>query len=789
HIAPAFGEEDMELGKKYNLPFVQHIGMDGKFKPEAKDFAGLPVKPKGDHQQTDKKTIGYLEKNKTLFSKEEITHSYPHCWRCDTPLLNYAAVSWFVNVSAIRDKLVGVNKKITWVPEHIRDGRFGKWLEGARDWAISRSRFWGAPLPVWRCKKCGKQEVVGSLEELEQKTGGNRNSYFIMRHGKAETNIKGVVISGNDGYGLTEEGRREVEQAAKKFLRFGITPDLVVCSPVNRAKESANIVAKILSVNEIQEDERLREIHFGIFEGKTGKEYEHFFSSFGEWFTKRPQGGEHLRDVAARVFDLLEEYERQYKGKTIFFVSHDAPLWMLAAVGQGLNNEEVKNLRKGKRYRDFLGYGEIYPLKVRQIPRNRFGIIDLHRPYIDAVKFPCACGGVYERVPEVFDCWFESGSMPYGQWHYPFENKKIFDPKKGVGFPANFIDEGPMDVVRRFGADSVRFTLLSSSVVHGEDLNFSEKAVDEVHKKYISIALNVLNFFSLYKRHSKKSVPGGRQSAHILDQWILSRLARTNQAVTEAFETYKLNFAAKALFDFIQDLSVWWLRRSRERIKADTPQARQALATLQQALLEFSRLTAPLTPFLAEMIFREVSDKKKMSVHIESWSSANKGAIKKELEKDMARVREIASDALRFRAEAGIRVRQPLAELQITDDKLRRKSQLLNLIKEEIHVKKITFGKEMRLDTNITLELREEGIIRELVRNIQEMRRELGLTPHQRIVLRIKGENELKDIIRRWQKNLMKETNARGLGFGDTRKLRLAQEVDIGREMVKVGIS
>ncbi|TSC78142.1 MAG: isoleucyl-tRNA synthetase [Parcubacteria group bacterium Gr01-1014_33] len=516
HVAPAFGEEDMNLGKEKKLPFVQHISMDGKCKPEVKDFAGLPVKPKGDPQATDKKIIEYLEKSGTLFSKEEITHSYPHCWRCDTPLLNYAAVSWFVNVAAIRDDLVKINKKITWVPEHIKEGRFGKWLEGARDWAISRSRFWGAPLPVWRCKKCGKQEIIGSLQELEQKIGRPQNRYFIMRHGRAETNIKGVVISGNDGYGLTEEGRRDVEQAAKKFLRFGIKPDLVVCSPVNRAKESAKIAAKILSVNEIQEDERLREIHFGIFERKTGKEYEHFFSSFGEWFTKRPQGGEHLRDVATRVFGLLEEYERQYKGKTIFFVGHDAPLWMLAAAGQGLDNEGTKNLRKGKRYRDFLRYGEIYPLKVRQIPRNRFGIVDVHRPFIDAIQFPCVCGGVYERIPEVFDCWFESGSMPYGQWHYPFENKKIFDPKKGIGFPADFIDEGldqtrgwfysllvlavalfgktayrhvnahgtilaqdgakmskrlknypdPMEVVAKFGADSIRFTLLSSPVVH-----------------------------------------------------------------------------------------------------------------------------------------------------------------------------------------------------------------------------------------------------------------------------------------------------------------------------------
>ena len=192
HIAPAFGEDDMNLGKENNLPFIQHVNRDGTFKAEVTDFAGEKVKPIEDHQKTDVEIIKYLAKHGTLFAKEKIVHSYPHCWRCDTPLLNYATTSWFVKVTALRDRLVEINKKITWTPEDIGDGRFGKWLGGARDWAISRSRYWGAPLPVWEDPE-GKQIVIGSIEGLKKYTKKSGNKYFVMRHGEAENNVLNVV--------------------------------------------------------------------------------------------------------------------------------------------------------------------------------------------------------------------------------------------------------------------------------------------------------------------------------------------------------------------------------------------------------------------------------------------------------------------------------------------------------------------------------------------------------------------------------------------------------------------
>ena len=211
HIAPAFGEDDYNLSLKEKLPFLQHVGTDGKFKPEAKDFAGELAKPKDNHQATDIKIIKYLAGKNTLFAKEKIVHSYPHCWRCDTPLLNYASSSWFVQVTKLKNKLVQNNKNVKWVPRDIRDGRFGKWLEGARDWAISRSRFWGTPLPVWQNADESKRIIVDSIEMLKKYIKTNKNKFVFVRHGEAEYNASDLVNSDPSIlFRLNEKGKREI---------------------------------------------------------------------------------------------------------------------------------------------------------------------------------------------------------------------------------------------------------------------------------------------------------------------------------------------------------------------------------------------------------------------------------------------------------------------------------------------------------------------------------------------------------------------------------------------------
>lgn len=585
HIAPAFGEDDMTLGKKENLPFIQHVGTDGIFKPEVKDFAGMEVKPRSDDDKvrlgTDIAMLKFLQNSGTLFSKENTIHAYPHCWRCDTPLLNYATTSWFVSVMKVKEDLLKNAENISWSPTHIKEGRFGKWLEGARDWSISRQRFWASVIPIWVCGVCKEQKVFGSAAELETASG-------------------------------------------KK-------------------------------------------------------------------------------------------------------------------VG------------------------------------------DLHKHIVDEITMPCKCGGEMHRVSDVLDTWFDSGSMPYGEKHYPFENKDQFED----AFPAQFIAEGidqtrawfyylhilgaalfnknsfqnvivngivlaedgkkmskrlqnypdPMEMIEKYGADALRLYLLSSPVMQAENLSFSEDGVDEIAKKNIGRLSNVLAFYKLYKNGTERA----HISTHILDRWILVRLNILLKRTTEGYEQYELDTATRPLTLFIDDLSVWYIRRSRDRFKEDTGDKRNALATLRYVLHMLSIIMAPAVPFIAEEIFqctREEGDPE--SVHLTDWpetkdfsdASGTMIADKNiEIISAMAQVRSIASEALQLRQKAGIKVRQPLALLSIPS---LLSLELQQILAEEVNVKKVILGKELSLDTVLTPELIKEGDDRDLARAVAEARKIEGLSPKEK---------------------------------------------------------
>ncbi|MSU54507.1 MAG: isoleucine--tRNA ligase [Candidatus Staskawiczbacteria bacterium] len=613
HEAPAFGAEDWTLLKQENLPFVQHIKMDGTFKPEVVAFTGQDLKPRAKNKpeeirEADLSVVKFLEQKGLVFSYEKYEHTYPHCWRCDTALLNYATSSWFVAVEKIKPKLLKLAKNINWSPEHLKEGRFGQWLEGSRDWSISRQRFWANTIPVWRCEKCKKEQVFASAAELEKASG--------------------VLVN------------------------------------------------------------------------------------------------------------------------------------------------------------------------------------DLHKDIVDEIVFSCSCGGQVKRIPDVLDTWFDSGSVPFASYHYPLENEKEVEKR----LPADFIGEAQEQSAKwfyyqhvlsgalfgkeafkncigtgfilaedgrkmskrlgnyedaevfmeKYGADAMRFYILSSPVVQGENLSFSEKGVDEIMKKNLGRLQNVLAFYQLYENGT---LPNDK-SKHVLDQWILMRLEEVLKASTDGYEKYQLYEAARPLTLFIDDLSVWYLRRSRDRFKEENEDKKNALATLRHILFEFSKIMAPAMPFFAEQLFSAVrQNTDQESVHLEMWPKIHHYGYEN-LKDAMIDVRNIVTLALAERALKAIKVRQPLASLKIKNPKsqILNNNELLDLIKDEVNVKEVAFDdtitNEIELDIVITEELKEEGMMRDLVRAIQDLRKEQGLKPEDKIIAWFNADKTIIEMLEKNKEFLLKEIRA-----------------------------
>jgi len=616
HIAPAFGADDMALGKEKELPFVQHVKMDGTFKEEMGEFAGLDLKPRAkdkpeEIREADLTIVKHLEEKGLLFSFEKYTHSYPHCWRCDTALLNYATSSWFVAVEKIKHLLLKTAENINWVPAHIKEGRFGQWLAGARDWSISRQRFWANTIPIWRCEKCKKEFVFGSAAELKEASG--------------------VMIE------------------------------------------------------------------------------------------------------------------------------------------------------------------------------------DLHKDIADEVSFECDCKGTAKRVPDVLDTWFDSGSMPFATkrpipadfigeaqdqtraWFYYLHvlagalfDKPAFlncnttgivlseDGKKMSKKLKNYPD--PVELIEKYGADAMRFYILSSPAVQAENLAFSEKGVAEIANKNIGRLYNVLSFYELYKNETAAS----DKSENLLDAWIISRLNELIKNITEAYEGYRLDLATRPLTDFIDDLSVWYLRRSRDRFKEDSQDKTDALATLRFVLKNIALVTAPAIPFFADYLFGAVKeDGEKESVHLAAWPVADEKKINYDLAAKMQEVRNVVNLALAQRQADGIKVKQPLGSLKI---KNKISDRLHYLIKDEINVKEIIFDdkieKEIELDTNITEELKEEGQVREIIRSIQEERKNAGLRPADEIFVDLVAQENLASVVQKNKNIICKEVHAKDIHINKDSEQKLLLKIE-----------
>ncbi len=833
HIAPAFGEDDLNLGNKEKLPFVQHVSLDGRFKDEVTDFAGQLVKErdtdeeKDAHQKADIEIIKYLAAHGTLFAKEKFVHSYPHCWRCGTPLLNYATSSWFIKATDFKDRLVEENNKVNWNPAHIGAGRFGKWLENVRDWGISRTRYWGAPLPIWQSDDKKETEVLGSLDDLKKKI--RKNKYFALRHGEAEHNIKCVMSSlAETPHHLTEAGKASVKEVAAEVKTKKV--DVIFCSPFVRTRETADIVIKETGFKgEIIYDERLSEERFGDFEGKPFADYIDFYKPYKGTLAriKMPlPNGESLIDIRKRVGEFMYETDKKYEGKNILIITHEGIAKMLSALSHGGSDDDIMHV--WSRENTYIKTGKWIDIDFASLPHNESYELDFHRPYIDAIQWKSESDALMKRIPDVFDTWYDSGSVPFASkgstaepvpadfiaegvdqtrgWFYsllvlgvglfnraPYKNVVVNglilaeDGRKMSKSLNNFPPLLP--TVDKYGADALRYFIASSPAVKGEDVAFSEKSLDEVVKKHFNRLYNVISLYEMFKdKLAAKDLDAHAQSDNVLDVWAKALLNKTISTISYHLDHYEFDKATKPIGDFIEELSTWYIRRSRDRFKGDGEKERTfALSTTRFILIEFAKAMAPFLPFLAEDVYKKMNgtSQPQQSVHLEKWPEFKmdlEGNEQKILD-SMAEVRKVVTLGLEQRSKAGIKVRQPLARFFIREDvaDLSEEEGYLALIKDELNVKEIIFEASMTeafsLDTEVTEELRKEGIARELIRSIQDIRKEKGLSPGDKIDIRISGRAEISHIAHEYKDMISKITSVENFFFEESQDEAFKTEI------------
>lgn len=814
HIAPNYGEDDLNLGKANNLSFLKKVSLDGKAEHAGHLWDGKHFK------QADSLIIADLENRGLLRKKEFYEHEYPFCWRCGDALIYYAKESWFFKTSVFKKEFLKANQKIDWHPDFIGKGRFGEWLRENKDWAISRERYFGTPLPIWECGECEKNLIIGSLSELNEYQK-EKTIFYLLRHGEAASNLEGGVGGPfkkeyDEITPLTEKGKRGIEKIAEKLKKEKI--DFIFSSPQRRTRETAEIVSGAIGVS-FEIIPELHELNTGVYQGKSAGEFNRDYP-FSRKLANSPAGGENLREARARMIKALRNLDKKYVGKKILVISHGDPLWAAYAAIQGLKENDYPKSWYPK-------LAEFKKFAFPNWPFNREGELDLHRPYIDEINLKCReCGGETKRIKDVADVWFDSGGMPFASVHYPFENKDLIDKKKH--YPADYICEGidqtrgwfytllavsllagfqpaykralvvglvldekgekmskskgnavePAKILEKYGSEALRWYFYTVSNPW-ETKKFSEEDVGKALKRFLFIFWNSFVYYQTYKTSGKFSLP--KKFNQKINEWFFAKLKELGISLTNSLDKFDIGRAGRELERFItEDFSRWHIRRIRPIMKIGAPSERKETSSLLGfGLLTLAKFSSPFLPLFSEIIYKNLGTKLP-SVHFEDWPKPRKLTKReKKLIQEMDKVRNLVSLALEERAKAGIRVRQPLASAKIRE---RIDPALLELFKDEVNVKKVVLDgklkKDLKLDLKITPELKKEGIFRELVRGVQEFRKKSGLKPKDKMRILIDADPEGREIIESFMKDFQKLAGIQELKFEKAPKAELELKIE-----------